>query len=46
MLIYLDEVSGKALLNLLNTEDAFGTLNKCLKRTIDDIEIGLANYEC
>ena len=38
MLIYLDENMAKAMLDLLNTEDAFGTLAKCLKRTIKDIE--------
>lgn len=38
MLIYLDETMAKRLLDLLNTEDAFGTLPKCLKRVIKDIE--------
>lgn len=38
MLVYLDDDMANALLDLLNTEDAFGTLPKCLKRTIKDIE--------
>ena len=44
MLIYFDEQSGKALLELLNTEDAFGTLDRCLKRTIKDVKQGLKDY--
>ena len=45
MLIYLDETTGKAMLDLLNTEAAFGTLAKCLYKTINDIEDGLKDHE-
>ena len=38
MLVYLDDEMAIALLDLLNTEDAFGTLPKCLERTIKDLE--------
>ena len=45
MLIYLDGTQGHKLLDLLNTEANFGTLPKCLKIIINDIEEGLKNYE-
>lgn len=45
MLLYLDKESGQALLNLLNTEAAFGTLSRSLKPKINEIEIGLLDYE-
>lgn len=45
MLIYLDDNQGKELLNLLNTEDAFGTLPKCLRKVIASIKTGLEQYE-
>lgn len=45
MLIYLDDNQGKELLDLLNTEDAFGTLSKCLKQVIASIKTGLEQYE-
>ena len=38
MLLYVDEIMASQLLDLLNTEDAFGTLPKSLKRLIKDIE--------
>ena len=43
MLLYCDGQMGTELLNILNTEDAFGTLPKCLKRLLTDIEEGLKN---
>lgn len=45
MLINLNKESGTALLDLLNTEDAFGTLNKSLKKVMNEIKEGLLNYE-
>lgn len=44
MLIYLDDKTGKEILDILNTEDAFGTLPKCLKSVILDIEEGLLQH--
>lgn len=44
MLIYLDEESGKEMLDILNTEDAFGALPKCLKPVILNIEEGLKQH--
>ena len=44
MLIYLDAMQAKELLNILNTEDAFGALPKCLSNAIEEIEVGLENY--
>lgn len=44
MLIYLDNNSGTELLNLLNTEDAFGTLAPCLKPVIAKVENGLEQH--
>ena len=45
MLIHLDDVSGNALLDLLNTEAAFGTLHKSLYKFIPQIEEGLRDYD-
>ena len=45
MLINLNEITGSALLDLLNTEAAFGTLNKSLYELIPEIEEGLENYD-
>lgn len=44
MLINLNESQGIELMDILNTEDAFGTLPKDLKKTIKEIEEGLKNY--
>lgn len=44
MLIYLDDTSGTALLDLLNTEAAFGTLNQSLIKIIKELEEGLKDY--
>lgn len=38
MLIFLDDEMAKELLMILNNEDAFGQLPKCLNKTIEDIE--------
>ena len=45
MLINLNAIQAKELLNILNTEDAFGALPKCLGKTLMEIEGGLENYE-
>lgn len=44
MLLYLDDIQGKELLDLLITEQTFGTLSKSLYRTIDDVKEGLKDY--
>ena len=44
MLIYLDETSGTALLDLLKTEAAFGTLNLSLVKVIKELEEGLKDH--
>ena len=45
MLIHLDGRTGQAMLDLLNTEAAFGTLDKSLYKFIAEIENGLKDYD-
>lgn len=45
MLLHFDETTGSALLDLLDTEAAFGTLNKSLYKYIDELKGGLKDYD-